>query len=64
MTLTQPEIAKMNVKELKDALTARGLATDGKKAVLADRLSKAAEAEHRGTAPCLLYTSPSPRDRG
>ena len=51
MTLTQPEIAKMNVTALKDALTARGLATDGKKAALAARLSEAAEAEHRGTAP-------------
>ena len=53
MSLTQAEVRRMKVAELRDALAVRGLATDGRKAVLAARLAVAAEAEAEARAGAL-----------
>ena len=51
---------RMKVEELRAALEAAGASTEGNKPTLVERLVAA----QRGDAmDCLLYTSPSPRDK-
>ena len=48
-TTTRADVEKMTVATLRDELRARGLATDGLKAVLATRLREALDSPTRGT---------------
>ena len=77
--VVEEDLSKLKVAELRDRLEQRGLDSSGKKAVLVERLQDALAAAAAAPPPpaasaaggpsakkkrCLLYTSPSPRDRG